>query len=343
MTRRAVERLGTTLATRLSGMCSQTGRAPSPVLRAPPVRPPQPGYYDTNAHSDGLLDTAKVRAGDGILHERVRLRPHLPAELRAVPLALDPIEIHHYRPLFPRETPAPLVLMSPILGNTLLLVDGFARSLATAGLHAAIVQRKELAFHPEDSLRLAEEEVRTLILRSRQALDHLIQRRDVDERRMGTLGISAGGVVSSMLAGVEPRLGAHVWMLAGGPLPDVLIDTAEDRFRGYARTILTTTPRTRAQLRRELRGLMVTDPIRLAGNVDPEGVLLVLARFDRSVPYRYGLALWRALGKPDRILSPLGHYSTFLLLPWLKQRTLSFFCERFSWPVRAHPPRSPRP
>ena len=60
-----------------------------------------------------------------------------------------------------------------------------------------------------------------------------------------------------------------------------------------------------------------------------EAYISPTTRFDRSVPYRYGLALWRALGRPERVLVPLGHYTTFLLLPWLERRAMDHFRGRF--------------
>ena len=56
---------------------------------------------------------------------------------------------------------------------------------------------------------------------------------------------------------------------------------------------------------------------------------MVLARFDRSVPYRHGLSLWKALGRPERIVCPGGHYTAFLWLPWLRERAFAHFEKRF--------------
>lgn len=329
MRRDTMLRLGGDLISALAPTCTHMPASVRPRPQFVDPRTPAPDYYHVPGDVPRALSRTFTRRGTGYRVERVLLPPRLLENQDAVPLAVDPIELLHYHPHPAPFAPRPLVLMSPILGNTVLLVDSFARGLARRGYHAAIVQRKELAFDPEASLHQAEEEVRLVVMRSRQALDFLVRREDVDAKRLGTFGVSAGAIVSSMVAGADPRLSAHVWMLAGGPLTDVMIDTVEDRFRGYVREVLHTSPRSRDQLRREVRAKIRTDPLLLAPHVDRERVMLVLARFDRSVPYRYGLALWKALGRPERIVCPFGHYSSLLLLPWLRRKAFEYFDRHF--------------
>ncbi len=321
-------RRGAIVASALGPTCThvQASKRPRPASTS---HAPPPAYYEAGGPLPAPISIAGVEARADVVVERILLPPRLMAGLEAIPRATDPIEIVFFRPSSPVRTPRPLVLMSPILGNTNLLVDTFARGFARRGWTGAIVQRKELAFHPEASMEQAEDEVRLVVMRSRQALDWLIARDDIDPARVGTFGISAGSIVSSMLAGADDRLACHLWMLAGGPLSDVMVDTVEERFRGYARAVIARSRKSRDELRMILRDTILTDPIRLATHVDRDKVMLVLARFDRSVPYRYGLALWRALGKPERVVCPFGHYTTFLLLPWLRTRAFQFFARHF--------------
>jgi len=295
----------------------------------PDAEVPPTSYYEAGGAIPPAIQRTPV--GEGAAHRVVRILipPRLIDHLGDIARATDDIEIILYAPSGAPDTPRPLVLMSPILGNSNLLVDGFARNFATRGWMAAIVQRKELAFHPEASLREAEDEVRLVVMRSRQALDWLLANEPVDPQRIGTFGISAGSIVSSMLAGADTRLRCHLWMMAGGPLTDVMLDTVEDRFRNYARKVRAQSRQSKAELRRRLRRTIRTDPLRLAARVDRTSVLLILARFDRSVPYRHGLALWRALGRPERLVCPFGHYTSFLLLPWLRARASAFFQQHF--------------
>jgi hypothetical protein len=292
----------------------------------PAILPPD-DYYEAGGSVPEPLSRS-VREGTRSIREHVFLPPRVPEALANTPLASNPIEILHFRPRG-EAGPRPLILLSPILGNTTFVVERVARRFARAGLHAAVVQRKDLAFDPRLSVELAEDEVRLVVMRSRQALDWLLCRPDVDPARLGTFGASAGAIVSSMLAGADARLRAHVWLMAGGPLPDVMAHTVEGEYRRYRGAAMRATGLRLTQLRERLRSTLRTDPMHLASRVSRERVLMVLARFDRSVPYRYGLALWRALGRPERLLLPLGHYTTFLLLPWLEQVALDYYERTF--------------
>ncbi len=290
---------------------------------------PPESYYEAGGVVPPALARDAVDTTASHRLERILIPPRLTDQLASVPRSMDPIEVFLYTPRDAADGPRPLIVMSPILGNSNLLVDGFARAFATHGWVTAIVQRKELAFHPEISLRRAEDEVRLVVMRSRQALDWLLEEESVDPARIGTFGFSAGSIVSSMLAGADARLRCHLWMMAGGPLTDVMLDTVEPRFRDYERRVRARTRQSKVELRHLLRQTIRTDPLRLAPRVERSTVLLILARFDRSVPYRYGLALWRALGRPERLVCPFGHYTSILLLPWLRSRAFRFFRGHF--------------
>ena len=57
-----------------------------------------------------------------------------------------------------------------------------------------------------------------LIVDLRRAVDLLAERDDVDEDRIGYLGVSYGGAMGGLLAGVEPRIGAFVLRVGDGGL-----------------------------------------------------------------------------------------------------------------------------
>jgi cephalosporin-C deacetylase-like acetyl esterase len=186
------------------------------------------------------------------------------------------------------------------------------------GYHAAVIIRKDFSFNPETVMDDAEKEFRSLVMRSRQALDWLAAQDEVDESRLATFGVSAGGIISACLAGADPRPSAHVLVLAGGPLADVLLDTEEDRFNGYFEELREKTGWTDAKIREGLREAIRTDPIQLASRVPRESVLMFIARNDESVPTSTGVALWRAVGGPELRWLPFGHYWSFLAQPWIQ-------------------------
>lgn len=288
-----------------------------------------PAYYRIDGPPPRLLQqTLEV---EDRLHQRYRyeLEPPVPPELASVPGVKDPIEVVHWRPCVAPGERRGLVLMSPILGNSRLLMSNFAGAFLRRGWHAVLVFRKELAFDPQATLDRAEGESRLVVMRSVRVLDWALARDDVLAERCATFGVSAGAIVSSMLAGADPRTCAHVWILGGGSLADVIRDTEEDRFQAYRAATRAATGLDDAAIARRLEAALWTDPLRLAERVRPAEVLMVLARQDQSVPIATGWRLREALGRPRVVETPLGHYSTFVLLPWLTARTTQHIAARF--------------
>ncbi len=254
-----------------------------------------------------------------------RFAPGAPSEARS------PISMRWWRPV-PAGVPRPAIVMSPILGGEALLVSDLALDLALDGYHVLLVRRNDLTVDPRRPVTQVEDRLAADVSGQVQALDWLLTHADVDPARLGSFGISAGGIQNAMVAGVDPRYQAHVLALAGGPLADVITSSEEKQLRrlvreGRARTGLTT-----EALREELRRVVVTDPVALAAFVPPERVLLVMADEDRSVPTWTGERLREALGNPETVVLPWGHYRSILALPLVRTRMRAFLVARLGRP-----------
>jgi dienelactone hydrolase len=300
---------------------------------------PTPAYYDAGGTVPEPLSRELTWRRRGAIFERIELPPRLIPAVAEVPLADTPIEILWMRPFPETGEPRPLILMSPLLGNSRLLMCDFATAFVRQGFNAAVVMRKDLQFDPERSLRLAEEEVRIVVMRARQALDWLVEQPGVDATRLGMFGISAGGILGVDMLAADPRLGPGVFIWAGAPMADVLVDTVEDRMADDVRLLIDEHGWTRERLRKHLRARIRTDPIKLAPRIRREDVLLFTTTDDDSVPTRYQEALWRALGEPERHELLGGHYTaTAAFFPFLIVKTQAFFRSRLS---RGTQPRAP--
>jgi hypothetical protein len=283
-------------------------------------------YYDV----PGTVPEARVEAKDDRRgHRTWKVELPFRAPDGAAEAAKKPIRFTWYEPRDGAAGPRPLVLLSPILGSDTDFVEGFAESFAGRGWHAAIVRRPKLAYDRARPLTQVEDGMRVAVMRQRQVLEWFLARDDVDPARLATFGISAGGILNSIVAATDPRYVAHVVCLAGGPLCDVLCDTAEDGLVELVDEASKAEGLSREALREELRRVVRTDPVALGPRVDPSKVLLFLARFDETVPTRCGRRLWRAMGKPEMVMVPLGHYTSVLLLPWVRGRAVDFLAERF--------------
>ena len=253
------------------------------------------------------------------------LEVELPPRARpgAAPEAAGPIRMQWYRPkVGPGRHPA--VVISPILGSDTLFVASSAERFAHAGWHALIVRRPEIAYDEARPLGQVEERLWAAVTRQVQALDWLLTRDDVDASRVASFGVSAGGIQNAMVAGIDDRYVAHVLGLTGGPLADVFADTTEKDLRKLFDRGMAQQGVGRDVLRERLRAAIRTDPIALAPYVPRDKVLLVLARRDKSVPTREGMRLYEALGRPETVFLPMGHYGSILALPFVQSRAVEF-------------------
>ena len=306
-------------------VCLIAGCAYAP-LRAPAEAPQAlpadvAAYYDYPRHThDATIEPIRQEA-------RVR------ESLVRFPLSVDGfeptepvVEFEWYESTAPGRRPA--ILFNPILGGDYPLERGICRHLARHGFHVALVHRKTLKIGPNDDVSRIELLLRQGVIRIRQITDWMASQERVDPARMGSYGISMGGIASILAAAVEPRLRVHVVALAGGSLADILA-SSKDRLLAKPRARYLAHQRIDlATLEQRLREALRSDPIRLAPYVDPQRLMLFVAVFDRTIGRSNALRLRRALRNPATVFLPSGHYTAYLLLPYLKYESLRFFKRR---------------
>ncbi len=161
----------------------------------------------------------------------------------------------------------------------------------------------------------------------RRALCWLAGRPDIDRARLGVTGISLGGIISSIVAAVDPAVGTGVFLLAGGDLSRILWGMPETaRFR-----------ESWAAAGRTIADLKVLtdpfDPLTYAHRLAGKRLLMIAGKVDEVVPPASTLALWNAAGRPPIAWYDCGHYSSIgYLLPGIR-RTVDFLADP------AEPPR----
>jgi len=222
----------------------------------------------------------------------------------------------------------PAILFNPILGGDYPLERGVCRYLAARGFHVALIHRKTLkisAEHPVSHLELL---LRQGILRIRQVVDWMAAQERVDPQRLGSFGISMGGMASVMAAAVEPRLRAHVVALAGGSITDILLTSRDSLLTKPRQRYLERNRMDLETMEARLRETIKTDPIPLSPYVDPNELVMFISVFDRTIGRANELRLWQALGRPAVTFLPAGHYTAYLLLPYVKYQGLRFLKER---------------
>ena len=276
------------------------------------------GYYDYAPVSFApKLLSREPRSGYSI----DRLELSAPADPAKRPIRLD-----WYRTARPGRRP--MVILSPILAGNDLCIREFAGFYAARGMQAVIVYRQKEPFSPDRPLKDLEEHFRQTVIEMRQALDWLSTQEEVDPRRIGSFAISLGAILTVILAAVEPRVRCSVFGLPAGHLAEILMTSQDKVIRKRRTAYLEKHGWDEERGLKELQQVIVSEPMRAAGAVDPKRVLVIAGLFDRVLGFRRSLDLWEALGRPSLIVLPTGHYTAYLATPYLKLATYSFLSRR---------------
>lgn len=239
------------------------------------------------------------------------------------------LELDYYRPAGTNR--APVLVVLPIIGGGYPLEKHFSAYFARQGMAAVLVRRERLKRTLED-VRDINEALRQAAIDARQAIDWIETRPELDASRIGAFGISMGGIRAAFLTPLDSRIRAATIGLAGGDLPYVIANSREGGIVRRRTPYLEKHGITKAQFECELRNVMACDPLAVAGSIDPDKVMLVLATFDAAVPTKKGFELRRAMGNPETIIVPTGHYTALLFLPYIKSACARFFKEK----LRSH-------
>jgi hypothetical protein len=239
----------------------------------------------------------------------------------------------YYRSLKASERKkGPLLIMAPILAGAAddyLACKIFSRWAAANGMSSFYVYQEEDILIPKrdgvELERLFRENVQDNI----KTLDLLLERPEVDPKRLGTFGISMGAIKNVILMAVEPRLEGNVLCMAGADLGQIVLSSKEKRVVEYVRERCRREGITPEEIASDIRCQLKAEPGRWAETVSNERVLLFLGIFDNKVPYSSGLLLREKLGNPETYILPLGHYTSMISATFAAHHAFTFLKRRF--------------
>jgi hypothetical protein len=128
---------------------------------------------------------------------------------------------------------------------------------------------------------------------------------------------------------VDARVRAAALGLVGGDVADILAHSREKSYRKRRADMLREQHLTLPELQQRFADAIKCDPIYFAPYVDRQKVLLVLAVFDRIVPFKNGRELREKMGDPETIFIAAGHLTAVLYLPYIEGQALDFYRRRF--------------
>jgi dienelactone hydrolase len=224
------------------------------------------------------------------------------------------------------KVPAAVVL--DILDGSAIIPRGLARGLAEQGVAALYVPmacygprrppgNAHVAYYA-DRPDKTPDNIRQTVMDIRRAKALLSILPEVEASRISLTGVSLGGIMTSLAAGVDGEFYRVVPILAGGDLATICFHARETR---RIREACEAKGITRDGLADLLRPV---EPLSFASRIKPATCLMVNASKDEVIPKETTAALNKAIGSPQILWVPAGHYGAILYLPNIRQRGIEF-------------------
>ncbi|RIL08863.1 MAG: hypothetical protein DCC75_07870, partial [Proteobacteria bacterium] len=138
------------------------------------------------------------------------------------------------------------------------------------------------------------------------------------KRKFASFGISRGAINVAMTAGVDKRLKYNVLVMGGSDIVGIFKHSNQRRLSEYRHTVMEAKGITEDEFYRQLSEQIKSDPKYLAKYMNARDTLLILGVFDRTVPYKYGRKLRKALGLPRTLYLVANHYTGLLFTQFIK-------------------------
>lgn len=226
----------------------------------------------------------------------------------------------------------PGVIVLDILQGNALLPRMMAKWLAREGIAALYIsmpyyndRRPKGAVHERmmlDDPRLTLDVLRQTVMDIRRAKALLASRPEVDPDKIGITGISLGGIMTALAAGVDGHFYRVVPILGGGDLASIVFTAPETR---RIRDILPQKGITQTDLAQMLAPV---EPMNFASRIRADNCLMINADKDKTILKANTQALANAIGNPQMIWTPLGHIDSAIYLPNILQKTADYFNDR---------------
>lgn len=186
----------------------------------------------------------------------------------------------------------------------------------------------------------------TSVIEVRQVIDWASSRKEIDKEKIAMVGISFGGFISAIAMGIDERIGAGVFIVAGG-------NNEKISYMGSLSTIMKDYRRTEAEYQQiqqsywqylaevAKKGLgkvtppiksFLTDPMTFAHRLRQRPVLMINARWDEAISAEATLDFWKESGEPDIIWLPATHATIWLWYPFISRKIAGFLRATFGMP-----------
>jgi hypothetical protein len=273
----------------------------------PPERPPFIEAY----YSEG-------RSYTGFVEHRVQPTREYTVRRILIESGVGQISLDYYqRNQKPSEE---LILVFPVLGGKPIIESYLADYIVRHGYEVAIIHRSD-EFKDPKLFNSLETIFRNNLIRDRIAMDFF--EKQYGKKSFGGVGMSRGAINLATLAGIDKRLQHNVFILGATDLASVFKDSDQRRISTYVQFVANARHTNKNGFKAIFRQKVITEPTSFTRYLDPRNSLVILAMFDKTVPFRHGMKLRKQMGDPETILLVAEHFTSVAFTQIVKLLPLS--------------------
>jgi dienelactone hydrolase len=246
---------------------------------------------------------------------------------------------------FPKgQAKTPLTILVHGMGDRTLAKKGMASFMLYLVFHSCRAPALLKGKYPRLTAEQWFESYQISVTDIRQVIDWADSRPEIIQDKISVLGISLGGLVSTIAMGLDKRLKAGIFIVCGGNSEKITKNSPILRWRyklkkaeynrnqeTYASYLSAVEEKGFEEVVAEKRSYL-TDPLTFAAKVKNRPVLMLNALWDEMIPRVATLELWRALGKPPIKWYPATHASLWLWYPFIGRQITDFLVAVYQTP-----------
>jgi dienelactone hydrolase len=227
-------------------------------------------------------------------------------------------------------SPLPVMILVPTIEGYNAAEEKIASNLCDMNVATIIADVDDNSDNGEvPPWGLEDQRDRYSVLALRTAIDYAKSDAHFIHDKVGMMGLSLGGILTSFIAGLESnRLSAIVTVVGGGNLPYVLAQSDNRRIvKIRDRRMQAENIETLEEYENRLRETIQYDPMYFASRADREKILMVMSDADTKVPSVVQWDLNKAFGQPVNSVFHVGHVLTIAGVAWMYFDTVGDFLQ----------------
>lgn len=224
-----------------------------------------------------------------------------------------------------------VIFLSHIAGGVPQIEGEFCRELASNGIAVLFIQtayQKDYKFSRrwlEENIRQCGSDAivqlfRQIVIEARRGIDWLEAQPKVEKEKIGIMGLSLGGIMVPIVTAVDRRPCSMAIILGGGDMGKIMWNSFATKT--FKKSLEEEGIVSEGELEKRL---WIIDPLTFADGCKGKPILMVNAYFDTAIPRASTDQLWEALGKPQIVWIPSGHFTSLFTMGYAKLKTFQFF------------------